>query len=616
MRIAYPASSLRHLNRRLGQAIAIALSVSLVAVPAIPAFQSSAQAAVDKRTISMYFVHTKEKISVTYKRDGRYDKAALKKINHFLRDWRSKQATRMDPKVIDLLWELHNELGSKKPVHIISAFRSSKTNKMLKRIGRNVARRSMHIQGRAIDFYFPDIPVRKLRESALLRERGGVGYYPRSGKYGFVHIDTGRVRHWPRMSKKQLARLFRNKKTRQKPAREKPILVAKRKKTVPTKPNAKPIVLAASTKRRVPVPRLNPNRDTAITTNTAQRRTIVAQALTPMPVPRLRPGSLQVAEAPATPAPAPAQPSIRASLDDPLAVPRPRPNPTILPPAPPAADTTAPIVVANVEPPAPPSDVVVEPAAVSPVPDNSNVVAALPSPARSGLKVKTAPTVVAASTSPVIELPQEERPSFWQTLFPGLFSSTKSDDGKKQKLREASGTRVASLSPTAITGEADDVAAGDGNLSSHRKGPVINRNGKADRLYAVPLTQLAVIELPGDRRILLNRGNKADSLVPVQDRDLLVSTNRKRTSAPQQALPVAPKLQAPKIASLRTTTTDAAPVQTGATNSDDLTLAGGDSTEKVETKATVIAGAVPKPRPKPKRDWIKVNLDPIRQLFR
>ncbi len=614
MRIAYPASSMRHLNRRLSQAIAIALSLSLVSVPAIPAFQRSAEAAVDKRTISMYFVHTKEKIKVTYKRDGRYDKAALKKINHFLRDWRAKQSTRMDPKVIDLLWELHNELGSKKPVHIISAFRSSKTNKMLRRIGRNVARRSMHTTGRAIDFYFPDVPIRKLRESALLRERGGVGYYPRSGKYGFVHIDTGRVRHWPRMSKKQLARLFRNKKTRQKPAREKPILVAKREKTVPAKPNAKPIVLAASTKRRVPVPRLNPNRDTAITTNTAQRRTIVAQALTPMPVPRLRPGTVQVAEAPATPAPA--EPSIRASLDDPLAVPRPRPNPTVLPPAPPAADTTTPIVVANVEPPAPPSSVVVEPAAVSPVPDNSNVVAALPSPARSGLKVEPAPTVVAASTSPVIEPSRQERPSFWQTLFPGLFSSTKSDDGKKQKLREAPGTRVASLSPTAITGEADDVAESDPNLSSHGKGPVINRNGKADRLYAVPLTKLAVIELPGDRRILLNRGNKADSLVPVQDRDLLVSTNRKRTAAPQQALPVTPKLQAPKIASLRTSTTDAAPDQTGAAISDDLTLAGGDSIEKAETKATVIAGAVPKPRPKPKRDWLKVNLDPIRQLFR
>lgn len=600
MRVVHPASSLRHLNRRLGQAIAIALSVSLAGAHAVSGFRGSAQAAVDERTIAMYFVHTKEKINVTYKRNGRYDKTALKKIDHFLRDWRAEESTRMDPEVIDLLWELHNELGSRKPVHIISAFRSSKTNKMLKRIGRNVARRSMHIQGRAIDFYFPDIPVRKLRESALLRERGGVGYYPRSGKYGFVHIDTGRVRHWPRMSKQQLARLFRNKKTRQAPAREKPILIAKRREAVPAKPNARPIVLAASAKRRVPVPRLNPNRDTAITTNTARRRTVVAQALTPMPVPRLRPGSLQVAETPA-------QPSIRASLDDPLAVPRPRSNPAVLPPAPPAADTTAPIVVADIEPPTLPSTVVIEPAAVSSVPDNSNIVAALPSPARSGLDVQVAPTVVAASTSPVIEPPREKRRSFWRVLFPGLFGGTGNDEGGKQKIREASGTRVAGLSPAAITGEVD-AAAGDGNLSSHSKEPVINRNGKADRLYAVPLTQLAVIELPGDRSILLNRGNKADSLVPVRNRGLLVPMAGKRTTTPQQALAVAAPPQINGVASPRMPATDAA-------TPDDLTLAGGGPAGKAGTKATVIAGAVPKPRPRPEHDWLKANLESIRQLF-
>ena len=36
---------------------------------------------------------------------------------------------------------------------------------------------------------------------------GGVGYYPRSGS-PFVHVDTGNVRAWPRMTRQQLLALF------------------------------------------------------------------------------------------------------------------------------------------------------------------------------------------------------------------------------------------------------------------------------------------------------------------------------------------------------------------------------------------------------------------------
>ena len=76
---------------------------------------------------------------------------------------------------------------------------------MLRRIGRKVARRSYHIRGQAADIYMPDVPLAKLRAAALVRQVGGVGYYPRSAKHGFVHVDTGKVRHWPRLSKAKLA---------------------------------------------------------------------------------------------------------------------------------------------------------------------------------------------------------------------------------------------------------------------------------------------------------------------------------------------------------------------------------------------------------------------------
>jgi uncharacterized protein YcbK (DUF882 family) len=160
--------------------------------------------------MTLYSVNTKEKLTTTYMVNGRHVPAELKKINHLLRDWRRNAVTKMDTETIDLMWELHADLGSKAPIHIISGYRSAETNALLKSIGRNVAKRSMHIQGKAIDLYFPDVPTERVRNSALVREVGGVGYYPRSGASGFIHVDSGRVRHWPGIGSSQLARIRRD----------------------------------------------------------------------------------------------------------------------------------------------------------------------------------------------------------------------------------------------------------------------------------------------------------------------------------------------------------------------------------------------------------------------
>ncbi len=160
------------------------------------------------RTISLYHVHTKESLTITYKVDGHYIPSAMDKINYILRDWRKNKVIRIDPKVIDLMWELHEDLDSKKPIDIICGYRSAATNAFLHRIGRHVAVRSQHILGKAIDLYFPDVSTAKLRNSALVREVGGVGFYPRSGIKGFVHIDSGHVRHWPYISPQHLASIM------------------------------------------------------------------------------------------------------------------------------------------------------------------------------------------------------------------------------------------------------------------------------------------------------------------------------------------------------------------------------------------------------------------------
>jgi uncharacterized protein YcbK (DUF882 family) len=164
----------------------------------------------DTRTLAMHHMHTGEDISITYKRNGRYDDAALQKLNHFLRDWRKEQSTTMDPHLLDLIWEVYQEVGAKQPIQIVCGYRSPATNAMLRQRSRGVAKFSQHTLGKAIDFYIPGVSLEQLRYAGLRMQRGGVGFYPTSGS-PFVHLDTGSVRHWPRMSSEQLARVLSTK---------------------------------------------------------------------------------------------------------------------------------------------------------------------------------------------------------------------------------------------------------------------------------------------------------------------------------------------------------------------------------------------------------------------
>jgi uncharacterized protein YcbK (DUF882 family) len=175
-----------------------------------------------ERTISLYNIHTKETATVAYKRDGKFVPAAMERINWVLRDWRKNEPTAMDPGLVDLLWEMHSELGSRAPIHVISGYRSRGTNSLLKKTRGGQAENSQHINGKAADVHFPDVPIQRLRYSALVRERGGVGYYPLSA-LPFVHVDTARVRAWPRLPRQELALLFPSGRTQHLPAEGGPL---------------------------------------------------------------------------------------------------------------------------------------------------------------------------------------------------------------------------------------------------------------------------------------------------------------------------------------------------------------------------------------------------------
>ena len=161
----------------------------------------------ETRTLSFHHTHSDEDLTVTFKRDGRYDEEALKQLNHFLRDWRSQEQTTMDRHLFDILWEVYRDVDARKPVQIISSYRSPATNAMLRRRSAGVARFSQHMLGHAMDFYIPDVALEQVRAAGLRLQRGGVGFYPTSGS-PFVHLDTGSIRHWPRMTHDQLARVF------------------------------------------------------------------------------------------------------------------------------------------------------------------------------------------------------------------------------------------------------------------------------------------------------------------------------------------------------------------------------------------------------------------------
>ena len=174
------------------------------------------------RIISLYNIHTKETLTVQYMKGGKRIPKAMEDIDWIMRDWRRDQKTEMDPDLVDLIWEIHTELGSAEPVHIISGYRSRDTNNMLRRTVGGQASESRHILGKAADVHFPDVPAKKLRYSAVIRERGGVGYYPTSAT-PFVHLDTDRVRAWPRLPRTELALLFPNGRSEHLPADGEPI---------------------------------------------------------------------------------------------------------------------------------------------------------------------------------------------------------------------------------------------------------------------------------------------------------------------------------------------------------------------------------------------------------
>jgi uncharacterized protein YcbK (DUF882 family) len=143
--------------------------------------------------LAFYHIHTGEKLDVVYREDGELILGALTEINHHLRDFRTEQVHDIDVDLLDALHELYTAFDSRGNFEVISGYRSPRTNAALRHVTSGVAEHSLHIQGQAIDVRLTSAKTAALRDAAIARARGGVGYYPESN---FVHIDTGAVRSW------------------------------------------------------------------------------------------------------------------------------------------------------------------------------------------------------------------------------------------------------------------------------------------------------------------------------------------------------------------------------------------------------------------------------------
>ncbi|HEX9835817.1 MAG TPA: DUF882 domain-containing protein [Alphaproteobacteria bacterium] len=176
------------LTRRSVLRAGLAIAAGAASLPA------SAQAAIGPgRVLSFRHLHTDERLTLSYRQGDRYLPAALGRIDKLMRDFRTGDVRRIDPQLLDFLYDVRRMLGTEAPFEIISAYRSPATNDALAAKSSAVSFNSLHKDGMAIDVRVPGRQLVDLRDAAIKLKRGGVGFYP---KDRFVHLDVGRVRRW------------------------------------------------------------------------------------------------------------------------------------------------------------------------------------------------------------------------------------------------------------------------------------------------------------------------------------------------------------------------------------------------------------------------------------
>lgn len=192
--VAEENAALPWLDRRgLLKSGLIAAGAGIVTMIAPPAFATMRMPESGAYKISFRNAHTGDSFNGVYRVGNKYLPDAFDRINHVMRDFRTGEEFPIDPRALDIMYMLQQRTGQRGPFEVLSGYRSPKTNSMLRNASGGVARNSLHMVGQAVDLRLPGYQTKRLRDVAIDLRAGGVGFYPRSN---FVHVDTGKVRHW------------------------------------------------------------------------------------------------------------------------------------------------------------------------------------------------------------------------------------------------------------------------------------------------------------------------------------------------------------------------------------------------------------------------------------
>jgi len=166
---------------------------TFLAVAAMMSQSELLASAGEKKVLKLYNVHIGKTFYAPFFERNYYKLSGLFEINKAFADYRQREITREDVKLVNLLYEIKQNLGFDSQFNIVSGYRTPRTNSMLRRTHSGVAKNSFHTKGQAVDIFVPNVSLRKVRDIAIGLGKGGVGYYPRSN---FVHVDVGPIRTW------------------------------------------------------------------------------------------------------------------------------------------------------------------------------------------------------------------------------------------------------------------------------------------------------------------------------------------------------------------------------------------------------------------------------------
>ena len=181
------------LNRVITRRDLLAIGMVTAASTIFPFKALASEKKSSQKELFLYNVYTHENLNAVYWKDGMYLPDELARINHIFRDIRSGKEKEININLLDLLFDVKEQLKSKEPFHVMSGYRTPKSNAMLSKRKKGVSKNSLHMYGKAVDISMPGYSLRDIRKAAMNLRAGGVGYYPRSK---FLHLDVGEVRYW------------------------------------------------------------------------------------------------------------------------------------------------------------------------------------------------------------------------------------------------------------------------------------------------------------------------------------------------------------------------------------------------------------------------------------